>query len=71
MRARASVTLTVYNAAGQAVRTLVAGQLMEAATYNLTWDGRTAAGDMVGSGIYLYELRAGSFSSMKKMTLVQ
>ena len=67
----ASVSLTVYDAAGQSVRTLVAGQFMEAGTYNLTWDGRNAAGDMVGSGIYFYELRAGSFTSMKKMTLLQ
>lgn len=67
----AAVTLTVYDATGQVVRTLVDGAFMEAGTYSLTWDGRNAAGDMVGSGIYLYELRAGSFTSMKKMTLLQ
>jgi hypothetical protein len=67
----ASVTLTVYGSAGQVVRTLVAGEFMEAGSYNLTWDGRNGAGDMVGSGVYFYELKAGSFSSMKKMTLLQ
>jgi hypothetical protein len=67
----ATVSLTVYDAAGQVVRTLVGGQFMEAGTYNLTWDGRNATGSMVGSGIYFYELRAGSFTSMKKMTLLQ
>lgn len=67
----ASVSVTVYDAAGQVVRTLVAGQFMEAGTYSLTWDGHNAAGQMVGSGIYFYELRAGSFTSMKKMTLLQ
>ena len=66
-----TVTLTVYDAAGQAVRSLVAGEFMEAGTYNLTWDGRNGAGDMVGSGIYFYEMRAGSFTLMKKMTLLQ
>ena len=67
----ASVSVTVYDATGQVVRTLVAGQFMEAGTYNLTWDGHNSAGHMVGSGIYFYELRAGSFTSMKKMTLLQ
>lgn len=67
----ASVTLTVYNAAGQVVRTLIAGEFMEPGTYSQTWDGRDTPGDKVGSGIYFYQLRAGSFTSMKKMTLVQ
>jgi flagellar hook assembly protein FlgD len=44
---------------------------MEAGIYNLTWDGRNTAGDQVGSGIYFYQLQAGSFTSMKKMTLLK
>ena len=66
-----TVTLTVYDAAGQAVRTLASGEYMAAGTYNLRWDGRNAGGELVGSGIYFYELRAGAFTSMKKMTLLQ
>ncbi|MFH1568844.1 MAG: FlgD immunoglobulin-like domain containing protein, partial [Gemmatimonadota bacterium] len=66
-----AVTLTVYDAAGQSVRNLVNGEFMAAGTYNLRWDGRNADGGQVGSGIYFYELKAGSFTSMKKMTLLQ
>lgn len=61
----------MYDITGQAVRSLVSGEFMKAGTYNLTWDGRNTAGDMVGSGIYFYELRAGSFNSVKKMLLLQ
>jgi len=65
------VNLTVYDAAGQVVRTLVAGQSMPAGQYRQAWDGRSDAGAKVGSGVYFYQLKAGDFSSIKKMTLVQ
>lgn len=66
----ASVSLRVYDISGQVVRTLVQGSL-PAGSYTELWDGRNASGVRVGSGIYFYELRAGSYSSMKKMTLLQ
>mgnify|MGYP006135330427 CR=1 FL=1 len=67
----ATVTLVIYNLKGQAIRTLVVGQDMVAGVYNMIWDGRTTAGDKVGSGVYFYQLRAGSFTATKKMTLLQ
>ena len=67
----ASVTLTVYDVTGQAVRTLLAGGLMEAGTHGVVWDGRNAIGDIVGSGVYFYELGAGSRTLVKKMLLLQ
>lgn len=65
-----SVTLRVYDMTGQVVRTLVQGSL-QPGTYTQLWDGRNTAGIKVGSGVYFYELQAGSFSSKKKMTLLQ
>lgn len=67
----AVVSLAVYDAAGQVVRTLVAGQSMPAGQYRQSWDGRSDAGVKVGSGVYFCQLKAGDFSSIKKMTLVQ
>ena len=67
----ASVSLTVFDATGQVIRTLVNGQAMSAGSYRHVWDGRNHAGHSVGSGIYFYELKAGEFASMKKMTLLQ
>lgn len=65
------VTLTVYDMAGQVVRTLIENQSMVTGHYKSVWDGRNESGAMVGSGIYFYQLNAGDFSSMKKMTLLQ
>ena len=66
----ASVTLRVYDSLGQVVRTLAEASL-PAGSYSRTWDGRDARGLRVGSGVYYYELRAGAFTSMKKMILLQ
>ena len=66
----AFVTLRIYDGLGQVVRTLTEAAL-PAGSYSKSWDGRDARGLRVGSGVYHYELRAGAFTSMKKMTLVQ
>jgi hypothetical protein len=64
------ITLRVFDMTGQVVRTLVRGSL-PAGSYTELWDGRNELGVKVGSGVYFYELQAGSFSSKKKMTLLQ
>jgi len=64
------VSLRIYDLTGQVVRTLVSGSL-PAGSYVELWDGRNELGIKVGSGVYFYELQAGSFSSKKKMTLLQ
>jgi hypothetical protein len=65
-----AVSLRVFDTTGQVVRTLVHGS-MPAGSHVQLWDGRNEAGARVGSGIYFYELKAGAFTSMKKMTLLQ
>ena len=64
------VSLRVYDSTGQVVRTVV-DEALPAGSYSRVWDGNNSSGARVGSGVYFYELRAGSFSSMKKMTLIQ
>ena len=64
------VTLRVYDSLGQVVRTLAEASLA-AGSYTRSWDGRDARGLRVASGVYYYELRAGAYTSMKKMTLLQ
>ncbi|MBI2502262.1 MAG: choice-of-anchor D domain-containing protein, partial [Candidatus Latescibacteria bacterium] len=51
------LSLVIYNAAGQQVRTLFSG-IQEAGAYRLVWDGRDQQGRLAGSGIYLALLRA-------------
>jgi len=64
------VELTIYNIAGQKVRTLVNGH--EQAGYRtVKWDGRDDAGRRVAPGVYFYKLKAGKFEATKKLTLVR
>ena len=64
------VTLTVYNVLGQAVKTLVDGDL-EAGSHQVTWDGTSNGGSVAASGIYFYRIQASNFVATKKMTLLK
>ncbi len=65
------VSLTVYNALGQKVKTLVNDQLVKAGTHVMQWDGTNSAGVKVASGMYVYELKYGNFTLHKRMTLMK
>ncbi|MBI2419218.1 MAG: T9SS type A sorting domain-containing protein, partial [Ignavibacteriales bacterium] len=62
---KAFVTLTVYNQLGEKVATL-AHQDMDAGTHSISWN----AGN-INSGIYFYEIKAGTFKSVKKLMLLK
>jgi hypothetical protein len=64
------VRITVFNVAGQAVRTLVDAK-EEAGYKSVTWNGRNDRGVRVGAGVYLYRMEAGSFTATKKMVVVR
>jgi len=64
------VRLLILNQAGQCVATLAEG-LRDAGTHQFHWDGRDAAGNPVPSGLYLYELQAGSLRLTRKLLLVK
>ncbi len=66
----ADVSLVVYNAAGQKVRTLVSGH-KNAGTYTVTWDGRDDAGRPVAAGAYFFKFQAGEYQSLKKTLLLK
>lgn len=59
------VKLKVYNLLGQEVATLVDGEQL-AGYHEAVWDASS-----VPSGVYYYQLHAGSFTNMKKMMLVR
>ena len=65
------VTLAVYDILGQEIVTLVDAEQQAAGHHVAVWDGRDRAGQSVGSGIYIYRLRAGSFTAVRKMILVR
>jgi sugar lactone lactonase YvrE len=64
------VKLTIYNASGQQVATLV-DQPLNAGTYQTTWDGRDAKGNPAASGTYIYSLQAGDRIQSRQMILLK
>jgi M6 family metalloprotease-like protein len=73
IKERGRVTLAVYNAAGQRVRTLVDEVQSPAENgFSVLWDGRNDAGGPVASGVYLYKLTtAGGYQAVKKLVLLK
>ena len=70
-----NVTLTIYNAQGVVVRSLILGHQSsgyyvgrDRAAY---WDGRNAYGEQVASGIYFYQLETDAMSLMRKMVILK
>jgi hypothetical protein len=63
--ATSETRLSVYNVQGQEVRRLVEGTL-EAGQHSVEFEGSGLA-----SGVYYYRLNAGSFTEIRKMTLVK
>jgi PKD repeat protein len=67
----AQVSLTIYDLTGQQLRTLVSGEALAAGAYQRQWDGRNSAGSQVASGVYFFVLKAGTYTSNRKMILLQ
>jgi hypothetical protein len=67
---RANVTLRIYNALGQEVRTLVS-QVQDAGVYSARWDGKDNKSRQLAAGIYLFRLEAGDFVMTRKMAMVK
>lgn len=64
------VTVTIYNMAGQVVRTLLDDQ-RDAGQYSLNWDGTNALGESVNSGVYFYRLTTGDHTETQRMVLMR
>ena len=68
--ANSEVELHVYNALGQAVRTLLQ-QYRVAGNYQMAWDGKDDRGQYLASGAYLLVMRAGGKRQAVKMLLLR
>ena len=64
------VELTIFNLMGQQVSTLV-NAVQSPAAYQVLWDGTDASGTAVGSGVYLYRMRAGTFQQTRSLLLLK
>jgi hypothetical protein len=64
------VSLTVYNMLGHEVVTLV-NQNLAKGEYQVTWDGKDNHGVAVPAGSYVYQLKAGDVTKIRKMTYMK
>ena len=65
-----AVSIAVYNLMGEKIRTLVADS-RAAGNYQINWDGTDNHGNAVSTGMYFYELKAGDFKQVKRMTFMK
>jgi len=65
-----SVSLSVYDATGRLVRTLV-DENLPAGVYSATWNGRDSEGAPVPNGVYFYRLTSGGHNLTTKTVLMK
>ncbi len=65
-----NVSVKVYNVAGRLVTNLVNKKQLPG-KYSIQWEGRDWQDKPVSSGIYFYQIKAGSYSQTRKMILVK
>ncbi len=64
------VIITIYDIRGRKIRELINNS--ESAGYkSIVWDGLNDYGKMVSGGIYIYHLKAGQYSSSKKLLFLK
>ena len=64
------VEIAIYNILGQKVKTLLS-KSEKAGIHKVVWDATNDAGENVGSGFYIYCVKAGSYRAIKKMVLLR
>lgn len=64
------VTITIYDNLGRVVRTLV-NKKQQPGHYEALWNGTNDYGQLVSSGVYVYQVRAGNFVKSRKMILLK
>ena len=65
-----AVRLLIYAVNGQRIRTLVAA-IQSPGAYQVQWDGRDDRGAVMGSGVYLSELRVGAQRRVQRLVLLE
>ena len=71
----ADVEITIYNTRGTVVRRLDLGH-QSAGFYTARakagyWNGRNEFGELVASGLYFYQFRAGDYSALRRMVILK
>ncbi len=64
-----SVSLNIYNASGQCVRTLVNSK-KNPGVYEVNWNGKDNGNNMLPQGIYFLRMQVGNYTATKKIVLL-
>ena len=71
----ADVQITIYNTRGTVVRRLDLGHqsagFYTARAQAAHWDGRNGRGELVASGLYFYQFRAGDYTALRRMVILK
>jgi len=68
--ASGDVSLVIYNLLGQQIRSLVK-ETLDAGFHSIVWDGKNQLGHQVASGVYIYRLQSGDFTTARRMMLLK
>ena len=64
------VTITIYDMLGKKIKTLI-NEVQDAGYRSVIWDATNDYGEVVSTGIYLYQIQADEYAHTKKMVLVK
>jgi hypothetical protein len=65
-----NVTITIYDILGSKIQNLFSG-FLESGMHSIIWDGLDLKGNLVGSGVYLYNVTTSQEQQTKKMILLR
>ncbi|MBI4548141.1 MAG: choice-of-anchor D domain-containing protein, partial [Ignavibacteriae bacterium] len=67
---RSHVVFEIYNLLGQRIRTLVDEEQLTG-VHIVVWNGGNNLGNLAGSGVYVYRIRAGDFVASRKLVIIR
>ena len=70
LRRDTHVVINIYNTLGQQIGTLLDTQCA-AGFHSVRWDGTARDGRPMSGGVYFYQIQAGEFSQVRKMSLIR
>ena len=62
--------LIIYDLLGREVHVLI-DKVMDPGYYSTQWNGRNSQGQMVGAGVYIYQIQSNGFIQTHKMLLLK
>lgn len=66
-----NITLEIFDITGKLTKTLIGNRTLSEGYHRISWDGTNNNGENIPSGVYVYRLSYGNFSTSKRLTLVK